>query len=89
MQTSTQAPIDLKQAKHSPSSVFTTPAEVLSHPELSQEAKVEILRQWEIDARLLATAESENMAGGESSHLGQVVSALLALEDQDRARPEH
>ena len=74
--------IDLKKAKTSPSQVFEDPSEVLTHPELSREAKLEILRQWEIDARLLAEAENENMTGGESSHLGHVVSALLALEDE-------
>jgi hypothetical protein len=74
--------LDLKQAKTSPSRVFAEPADVLTHPDLSRETKIEILRQWEIDARLLSEAENENMAGGESSHLGKVVSALLALEDE-------
>jgi hypothetical protein len=74
--------VDLKQAKMNPSKVFAEPAEVLAHPGLSREAKIEILRQWETDARLLQTAEDENMSGGERSHLGAVVSALLVLEDE-------
>ena len=74
--------LDIKQAKTSPSRCFNDPAEVLTHPELSRETKLEILRQWEIDARLLAEADTESMTGGESSKLGKVVSALLGLEDE-------
>ena len=74
--------LDIKQAKASPSRVFNDPAEVLTHPELSRETKLEILRQWEVDARLLSEADTESMTGGESSKLGKVVSALLALEDE-------
>jgi hypothetical protein len=72
--------IDLKTAKANPSKVFSCPRDVLVHPDLSREAKREILRQWETDAQLLSTAENENMMGGEGNHLSAVKSALLALE---------
>ena len=76
--------LDLGAAKSNPSKYFDTPQDVLVHPRLSRTAKLDILRAWEVDARLLATAEDENMAAGESSHLGAVVSALIALGDEDK-----
>ena len=75
--------IDLNKAKANPSKIFAHPTDVLAHPELPREIKLEILRQWETDARLLAVADDENMQGGEHSHLGAVVSALLALGDEN------
>jgi hypothetical protein len=74
--------LDIKAAKTNPSKFFETPKQVLVHPDLSRETKIDILRQWETDARLLSVAEEENMTDGESSHLGAVVSALLALGDE-------
>jgi len=74
--------IDLKQAKANPSRVFNDPQEVVARPDLTRETKIEILRQWETDARLLATAENENMAGGEGNRLGAVVKALIELGDE-------
>ncbi len=75
---------DLKAAKANPSKFFSTPKEVLVHPELSRTSKLDILHQWEVDARLLSVAEEENMQDGESSQLGAVVSALLALNDEEK-----
>ena len=79
--------LDVKAAKTNPSKYFKTPQEVLVHPTLSRENKIEILRQWEVDARLMAVAEEENMADGERGHLGAVVSALIALDDENK-RPD-
>jgi len=76
--------LDIKAAKTNPSKYFHAPKDVLIHPTLSREAKIDILRQWEVDARLLATAEEENMTDGEHSHLGAVVSALIALDDENK-----
>ena len=79
--------IDIKAAKTNPSKFFTTPQEVLCHPDISRDSKIEILRAWEVDARLMSVAEEENMGDGERSHLGAVVSALIALDDE-RKRPD-
>jgi len=79
--------IDVTAAATSPSKFFKMPQDVLVHPELSRENKIKILRQWETDARLLAVAEEENMGDGESSHLGAIVSALIALDDENK-RPD-
>jgi hypothetical protein len=79
--------IDVTMAAINPSKYFASPQEVLTHPELTREHKLKILRQWEVDARLLQVAEEENMSEGESSHLGSVVSALIALDDENK-RPD-
>lgn len=76
--------LDVKAAKTNPSKYFHTPQDVLVHPTLSRESKIEILRQWEADARLMSVAEEENMTGGEHGHLGAVVSALIALDDEKK-----
>jgi hypothetical protein len=77
--------MDIQAATENPSRYFSSPQEVLLHPGLSRAAKLAILRQWETDARLLAVADEENLQGGESSRLGAVVSALLALGDEEKA----
>ena len=58
--------MDFEKAKLNPATVFNSPQEVVSNQELSREQKIEILRQWEQDARLMEVAEEENMPGPES-----------------------
>ena len=79
--------LDVNAATANPSKFFKSPQEVLIHTELSREKKIEILHQWEVDARLLSVADEENMGHGENSHLGAVVSALIALNDESK-RPD-
>lgn len=76
--------LNLAEAKVNPSKFFKHPKDVLLSPSLSREAKIDILRAWEVDARLMQTAEEENMTSGENSHLGAIVSALLALDDETK-----
>ncbi len=76
--------LNIADAKVNPSKYFQHPKDVLVHPGLSRDAKIDILRAWEVDARLLQTAEEENMTSGENAHLGSIVSALLALEDETK-----
>jgi len=76
--------LNIAEAKVNPSKFFKHPKDVLVHPGLSRETKLDILRQWEVDARLMAVAEEENMASGENGHLGAIVSALLALGDENK-----
>jgi hypothetical protein len=76
--------IDVKAAKTNPSKFFKTPAEVATYPGISREDKIEILRQWETDARLMAVADEESMGGGENSHLGAVTQLLITLGDENK-----
>jgi hypothetical protein len=49
--------MDFEKAKLNPAAVFKSPQEVVSNQELSREQKIEILKQWEQDARLMDVAE--------------------------------
>jgi hypothetical protein len=71
--------MDFEKAKLNPATVFNSPQEVVSSQELSREQKIEILRQWEQDARLMEVAEEENMPGPESKLLQPIRDALHAL----------
>lgn len=77
--------VNLEQALLSPSTVFKSPAEVLSAPGLSDEERRKILEQWKLDAERLEDSANENMTGGERSHLSEVSKALSELERKKRA----
>lgn len=78
--------LDLEQALLSPSTVFETPAEVLTVPGLSHEERSKILEQWKLDAQRLEESADENMSGGERSRLSEVSKALTALEENKKRR---
>jgi hypothetical protein len=71
--------MDLETARLNPGSVFTSPEELREFPGLSREQKIDLLQRWAEDARELEVAESEGMGGGETSLLGQILSALDSL----------
>ncbi|MDH7943844.1 hypothetical protein QGM61_08415 [Pseudohongiella sp. SYSU M77423] len=64
-----------------PACSFDTPADVLAADEFSKSQKIEILRRWDDDARLLLTAQSEGMKQGKSSAevLTEIQAALAEL----------
>ncbi len=66
-----------------PTSLFKTPAEVVSCVDLSRAEKAAVLKQWEIDARLLQVASEEGMTGGEGSQLAEVKKAQKTLGVED------
>lgn len=70
---------DKAKALTTPTSVFKTPGEVVSCVDLSKAEKAAVLKQWEIDARLLQVASEEGMTGGEPSHLVEVKKAQKSL----------
>jgi len=71
--------VNLEQAMLSPSTVFESPAEVLTAPCLSDEERRKILEQWKLDAERLEESANENMTGGERSRLSEVSKALTEL----------
>ena len=82
--------IDIDKALLNPGTVFETPDGVLKSEELSREEKIEILRRWEYDARELQVAEEENMIGTDTDVLGQIMRALLQLDEKSEVeRLEH
>lgn len=70
---------DLNRALLNPAAVFRSPAEVVAREDLSDQQKIEILRRWEYDERELQVAEEENMAGGPSDMLDEILQALHEL----------
>ena len=78
-ETEENADIDLANALRDPGSVFSSPEDVLENAALSKQQKIEVLRQWEYDARELGVAEEEGMVDGEPSPLRRVLLALDAL----------
>jgi len=71
--------MDFEKAKLNPAAVFKSPQEVVSSQELSREQKIEILRRWEQDARLMEVAEEESMPGPQPKLLQPIRDALHAL----------
>ncbi len=73
---------DIDKAMKDPASVYSSPRAVLKDEDLIKAQKLEILCQWETDARLMQVAEEENMAGGEdeTTMLGRIMRAIHKLE---------
>jgi hypothetical protein len=71
--------MDFEKAKLNPAAVFKSPQEVFSSQELSLEQKIEILRRWEQDARLMEVAAEESMPGPQPKLLQPIRDALHAL----------
>jgi hypothetical protein len=74
---------ELERAVIEPSSVYEAPEDVLADSRLDDADKRRVLESWERDARELAVAEEENMAGGEPNRLGAVLEALAKLPAAD------
>lgn len=73
--------IDLKKAMLDPARVFKEPRDVVACKELTRDQKIEILRQWEYDARQLEVAEEEaGMAVRRPEMFGLVLQALHGLD---------
>jgi hypothetical protein len=68
-----------------------SPADVVRSDEISDVEKIQILRRWEYDARLLEVAQEENMMGGAASRLAEVLDALhsLGVEGSSGATGKH
>ena len=83
-----------QQALGDVSKIFRTPQAILEAPDLSEQQKIDLLKQWETDLRLLMVASEENMTGtapGRTSELlRQVLGGLEKLgasESQSRSAP--
>jgi hypothetical protein len=79
--------IDIDKALLDPASVFKNPEEVLDHPKLATEQKIEVLRRWEHDALEISTAVEEGMPDGENDILRRILIALEQLSGSQTQRP--
>ena len=76
---------DKKKALTTPSSVFKSPGDVVNSQDLDRAEKTKVLKQWELDARLLQVASEEGMSGGEHSLFAEVKKAQKSLHVEDLA----
>lgn len=70
---------DRKKALSIPGSIFRHPADVVDSRDFDKTEKTAILKQWELDARLLQVASEEGMGDGERSLLADVKKAQERL----------
>ncbi len=66
-------------ARTSPTTVFDAPDEVVQSDDLTKKEKVEVLDQWEADAKALQSATDEGMSGGKRPRLDEVKAAQTEL----------
>ncbi len=70
------------QALGDVSSVFSTPRAILEASDLTRQQKIELLRQWETDLRLLMVASEENMTGDAPGHTAELLRQVLGYLEQ-------
>lgn len=68
-----------------PALASASPEEIVNHPGLTRDEKIEVLRSMEYDAAELAVAEEEGMQGPESDELRRILLALAQLTQGDPA----
>ena len=67
-----------------PDDLFRSPHDVLDSPDLSDEQKAAVLRQWKNEVIQEMVADEENMAGevDHSALLQEISNALQTLDDE-------
>ncbi len=79
--------LDFNEALLDPAGTFAAPMEVVERRDLTRSQKLQLLEQWEREARALAVAEEEGMTGGEESMLSRVRRAIAALGGDEPEPP--
>ena len=74
--------INLERALSDPAGLFKSPDAVLQHPAMSREQKLQILKNWQLDASRLEGSEGEGMGGEDAPMLHRVCVALATLTEQ-------
>src|SRR4051794_14667008 len=72
----------LERALDAPADQFENPDAVVRHPTLTREQKVQILKNWQLDASRLEGSEGEGMMGEGAPMLHRVRVALAAVLDE-------
>ena len=76
-----------KQALADVSKTFRTPQAILEAADLSRQQKIDLLKQWETDLRLLMVASEENMTGNVPGRTAELLRQVLQSLDVLGARP--
>lgn len=72
--------MDFKKSLSNPAEAFKTPQEIMNATELSNEQKIELLRQWRYDELEAEVADQENMGSDHEDRLGEINNLLLELD---------
>jgi hypothetical protein len=73
----------VNEAIADPSRMFPNPTAVLEAKDLSREEKIQVLQNWELDAKRLLESADENMTderGRERNQLPEIQKALRTLQ---------
>jgi hypothetical protein len=65
------------QALGDVSKAFKSPQEIVAASDLDRQQKIDLLKQWEMDLRLLMVASEENMGGDVPGGTGELLQAVL------------
>jgi len=76
-----------QQALGDVSKAFRTPQAILDADGLSRQQKIELLKQWETDLRLLMVASEENMTGNMPGRTAELLRQVLQCLEQLGTRP--
>jgi hypothetical protein len=76
-----------KQALGDVSKTFRTPQAILEAGDLSTQQKIDLLKQWETDLRLLMVASEENMTGNVPGRTAELLRQVLQCLEKLGARP--
>jgi len=71
-----------KDALGDVSKAFKSPHDIVTAADLNQQQKIELLKQWETDLRLLMVASEENMTGDAPGRTAEMMSAVLQCLNQ-------
>jgi hypothetical protein len=79
---------NFERAMRDPKSLYEFPRDVLADESLTKAEKIEVLKQWGVDAHLLSVAEEENMpsdSGDAPNMLNRIKRCLakLGVEEHD------
>jgi hypothetical protein len=76
------------QALTDASKQFGRPEDILLAPDLSQDQKLTLLRQWETDLRLLMVASEENMTGPAPGRTAELLQSVHRAMNRLGYEPE-
>lgn len=65
-----------------PSAVYKRPDDIVQDSNLNDDEKLEVLEQWEFDARELQVASDENMPGQQEAPLDEILAAKKKLRSR-------
>jgi hypothetical protein len=76
-----------KEALGDVSKTFRTPQAILEAADLSRQQKIDLLKQWETDLRLLMVASDENMTGNVPGRTAELLRQVLQGLEELGTRP--